>query len=155
PTLIERAGLGRFLSPPVRMILRHLERQLLRSALSVLGISLGTAVLILGSFIADAIDYAMESQFGFAQKQDLTLSFVEPVAAMQLGSLLHLPGVQSWEPLRGLPVRMSSGHRSRRLGVMGLRPDARLYQTRDIRRRHVALPPGGVVLSAKLAEVLR
>jgi putative ABC transport system permease protein len=37
---------------------------------------------------------------------------------------------------------------------MGLRADARLYRVMDIARREVPLPPGGIVLSAKLAEVL-
>src|SRR5690606_28150105 len=50
PTLIERTGLGYLFSQTGRMILRHLERQPFKSALSCVGISLAAAVLVLGNF---------------------------------------------------------------------------------------------------------
>jgi putative ABC transport system permease protein len=155
PTLVERAGLQRFLSPAARMVLRHLERQPVRTGLSLLGTALAVAVLILGSFTADSLDRAMESQFEVAQRQDVSVGLVEPSASDVLADVAHLPGVTALEPYRALPARVRSGHRSRRLAVMGLRPDARLYRVMDIARREVPLPPGGIVLSAKLAEVLR
>jgi putative ABC transport system permease protein len=154
PTLPERLGLGRALSPAVRMVLRHLERQPVRTLLSALGVALAVAVLILGNFMVDALDYAMESQFSVAQRQDVSVAFVETASARALADVAHLPGVLSCEPYRSLPARLRSGHRWRRLGVMGLRPDGRLYRVVDIDRRWVPLPPGGIVLSAKLAEVL-
>jgi putative ABC transport system permease protein len=154
PTALERVGLGGLLSPAARMVLRHLERQPVRALLSALGIALAVAVLILGNFMVDALDYVMESQFEVAQRQDVTVGFAEPTSPRVLAELAHLPGVRACEPLRGVPARIRSGHRSRRLGIQGLRPDARLYRVMDIDRRAVRLPPGGVVVSAKLAEVL-
>ena len=53
-----------------------------------------------------------------------------------------------------IAVRIRSGHRARRLGVLGLPPEARLYRVMDIHRHTSTIPPGGIVLSAKLAEVL-
>lgn len=154
PTVIERLGVQRLLSPAARMILRHLERQPVRTLLSVLGIALAVAVMILGNFMVDAVDYAMESQFQVAQRQDMSLSFVEPTSARALSDIAHLPGVGDCEPYRNLPARVRSGYRSRRLGIMGIRPAGRLYRVMDISRRTMPLPAAGVVLSEKLAEVL-
>jgi putative ABC transport system permease protein len=154
PTILERAGLQRFFSPPVRMILRHLERQPVRTLFSTIGIALAASVLILGRFGVDALDYVMESQFAIAQRQDVSVAFVEPTPERALSDLANLPGFIACEPFRSLPVRMRVGHRSRRLGLMGLRPDARLHRVMDMRRNVVPLPPDGVVLSEKLAEIL-
>lgn len=154
PTFLERHGLQHVLSPPARMIVRHLERQPVRTLLSIVGIAMAVAVLILGNFMVDALDYAMEAQFSFAQRQDVSLAFLEPTGARALSDATHLPGVRHCEPYRSLPVRLRHGHRSRRLVLMGLRPDGELYRVVDVDRRQVPLPAGGVVLSEKLAEIL-
>jgi putative ABC transport system permease protein len=154
PTIIERLGMQCLLSPPVRMILRHLERQPVRTLLSILGIALAVAVLILGNFMVDALDYAMESQFSVAQRQDVSLAFLEPTGSRALSDIAHLAGVRHCEPYRSLPARLRFGHRSRRLGLMGLPTHGRLYRVVDIGRREVPLPAGGVLLSEKLAAVL-
>jgi putative ABC transport system permease protein len=154
PTLIERAGLGQFLSPAARMILRHLERQWIRTSFSVIGIAMAVSVLVLGNFMVDALDHVMDTQFAVAQRQDLTVGFVEPTPNRVLDDLRHLPGVLSCEPFRGLSARLRSGHRSRRLGITAIRPEARLFRLVDMERHPVELPPGGLVMSAKLAELL-
>jgi putative ABC transport system permease protein len=154
PTLIERAGLAPLLSPAARMILRHLERQWVRTLLSVTGIAMAVAVLVLGNFMVDALDHVMETQFAVAQRQDVTVALAEPTPARALDDLLHLPGVTACEPFRALPARLRSEHRSRRLGVTALRPDGRLYRLVDIDRHPVPLPPDGLVMSSKLAEIL-
>lgn len=155
PTLIERAGVGRWLSPAARMILRHLERQWVRTVLSVTGIATAVSVLVLGNFMVDALDEVMETQFSVAQRQDVTVAFAEPTPSRSLDDLRHLPGVVSCEPFRALPARLRSGHRSRRLGVTAIRPGARLYRLVDTGRHVVPLTQGGLVISSKLAEILR
>jgi len=154
PTVVERLGLGHWLSPAGRMILRHLERQAVRTIFSVVGIALAVAVLVLGNFMVDALNYVMDTQFAIGQRQDVSVAFIEPTPSRVLSDLKHLPGVTAVEPFRSLPARVRSGHRSRRLGVLGLVPEARLYRLIDIERHPVPIPPDGVVLSAKLAELL-
>lgn len=154
-TLLERLGLRRLLSPPVRMILRHLERRPVRSLVGVTGIATAVSILILGNFTVDALDYVMESQFEFAQRQDVGVALVETSGYGVVSNLAHLPGVTHVEPFRSLPVRIRYEHRSRRLGILGLPSDARLYRVLDLDRVQIPIPPGGVVISAKLAELLR
>ena len=58
------------------------------------------------------------------------------------------------EPYRSVPVRMRFGHRSRRLGIMGLPPDRDLFRLIDMDLRPVSLPGEGLVISEKLGELL-
>lgn len=76
------------------MIVRHLERQPLRAVLSCLGIAISIAILVLGNFGTDTIDVVMDFQFQPAQRQDVTVTFVEPSVGRVLHDLQHLPGVQ-------------------------------------------------------------
>ena len=78
-SVVERLGLGRLLSQPARMVIRNLERRPGRAIASVVGIAFAAAMLIVGMFSLDAIDEMMELVFHVAQRQDLTVSFVEPV----------------------------------------------------------------------------
>jgi putative ABC transport system permease protein len=153
-TVLERLGLQRLFPPPLRMILRQIERRPGRALLSCLGIALAAVVLVLGYFMLDAVNYAMELQFQVAQRHDLAVTFVEPTSPRALPDLKALPGVRACEPFRAVPVRVRAGHRSRRLGLVGLRADGELARVMDVNRRVISLPTEGVVLSEKLAELL-
>lgn len=153
-TIVERLGLSGLLTPAARMILRHLERQKFKSALSSFGIAMAVAVLILGSFSIDALDYIIDVQFNFAQRQDIDVSFMEPRPARALYELEHLPGVARVEPYRSVPVRLRFGQRSRRLGIIGYTPDAQLQRPIDENIRPIAIPREGLALGIKMAELL-
>jgi putative ABC transport system permease protein len=130
PTTVERLGLQGLLSPAARMILRQIERQPVKSGLSILGIAMAVAVMVLGSYMKDAIEYAMDSQFQFAQRQDLMVTLLEPSDKSTLYDFQHLPGVTMCEPFRASPVRLRHGYRSRRLALLGVEPDAVLNRGR-------------------------
>ena len=136
------------------MILRRLEREPFKAVLSSFGIAMAVTVLILGSFIMDALDYLIEFEFKLAQRQDMSVALVEPTSASVIHELERLPGVIRCEPFRTLPVRLRFGHRSRRLGIMGLVPNSELFRLMDADEQVIAIPPGGLLLSAKLAELL-
>jgi putative ABC transport system permease protein len=154
PTVVERLGFGRLLSPATRMILRQIERHPVKTLFSVLGIATATGVLVLGNFMGDAVDNVIETQFSLTEREDVTVTFVEPMPGRALHELEHLPGVRWCEPFRSVAARLRAGHRSRQIGVLGLDPDARLRRVMDVYRRPVPLPPDGVVLSETLAASL-
>lgn len=153
-TIVERLGLTALVSPAARMILRHLERQPVRSGLSTLGISLAIAVLIMGNFSADTVDFILDVQFSQAQRQSITVTFVEPTSGQAIYDLRHLPGVMHVEPFRSVPVRLRHGPRSRRLAIMGLPSRPQLYRPVDAERRPIDMPDEGLVVSRALAERL-
>jgi putative ABC transport system permease protein len=154
PTILERVGFQQQLTPASRMILRQLERRPVRAALTSLGIAMAVAVLVLGSYMKDAIEYAIDLQFEKSQRQDMTVTFIEPVSGSAIHEIDHLPGVSRSEPFRALSVRIRHQHLSRRVALTGLTASRSLFRLIDLRGDAVALPKDGLLLSAKLAELL-
>jgi putative ABC transport system permease protein len=154
PTVLERVGFERILSPAARMILRQIERRPRRAAISCIGMALATAVLVVGGFMGDAIDYAMEIDFEASQRQEVLVTFIDPASRSALHELAHLPGVRRCEPMRVVAARLRYGHRERRTAVNGLDPAGDLFRVVATAGQHVELPPRGLLLSRKLAEVL-
>lgn len=152
--LIERLGLRRFLSPTVRMILRNLLRQPVKTGLAILGIALSAGIVIMGNFAANIIDKLLDEQFNRAQRQDMVVAFVEPVPLTGMHEIEHLPGVLLAEPLRNVPARLRSGHVSRRTGIQGLEAERDLLRIYDQNGVEVPLPEEGLLISEALAEVL-
>jgi putative ABC transport system permease protein len=153
-SLVERLGLGQLLGPAARMIVRNLERQPVRAFTSIIGIALSSSMLVLGMFFLDAMDEMMRLQFEVIQRQDVTVSFVEPRSPAAYFEMQRLPGVLAIEPMRVVPVRLRAGHRSRQIGISGLTPGPRLQRVVNTSGAAVELPPAGLVLSRALADIL-
>ena len=155
PTFIERLGLQRLFSPAARMILRQLERRPVKSCFTCLGIAMAAAVLVLGSFMLDAINYVMHLNFEVSQRQTMTVNFVEPRSHRAINELRSMPGVMDAEPFRSLAVRLTAGHLSRRVGVLGLPAQRQMFRLIDLQGERANVPAHGILLSTKLAELLR
>jgi len=153
-TLLERLGLQRLLSQPTRMIARHIERRPIRSLLSITGVAMACGVMIVGNFQQGAIDFMVDVQFGLSQRDDLTVSFVEPTATRALGGLRSLPGVVRVEGQRVAPVRLRFGHRSFRTTIQGVESGSTLQRVLDDRLRPIEVPPDGLLLTDHLADIL-
>ena len=153
-TIFETPVIARRLGTAGRMVLRNVTRTPLRAAASIFGIAFAVAILMVGLVFADAIDRLVLTQFSIAERQDVTITFVEPRSADARYALAHLPGVVSVEPQRQVAARIRAGHRERYLSVTGVSPNLRLRRIVDADGRTVRVPPAGVVLSKTLADVL-
>lgn len=154
PGMFERLGLQRFLSASGRMILRNVERNPFKAMLSVLGIALSVAILIVGRYSFDAINLMNDLQFRMAQREDVTVIFNNPRPSRARYDLRHLPGVLRLEPFRTVPVKLTAGHRTRRLALTGLEPGGTMHRIVDRNFHVVGLPPDGLVLTDRLGELL-
>lgn len=154
PSVIERLGLTHLVSTSFRMALRNLERRPWQAFFTAFGLALATGIPIVPGAMRDGINYLLTFQWDLAQRQDVTLGLLEPGSARAIHSLENLPGVMRAEPFRSVPARLRFGHHSRRLGVTGLPRDVLLNRLLDEKERPVALPPDGLLVSAKLAEIL-
>ena len=151
---LERLRPARRLSPSARMVVRNLARRPIRFALSVLGVSLAVGILVLGRYFWDMVDEVMDLQFFAIERQETTVGFTDPRSARAAHELARLTGVLVSEPFRVVPVRLRHEHRSKRLAVLGLEPQADLRRVVDRNRRPVPLPADGIVLTAHLADKL-
>lgn len=154
PSMLERLGWQRLAGPSLRMALRNLERRPWQAFFTALGLALATGIPIVPGAMRDGIDHMVSFQWDLGQRQDVTLSLIEPGSASALNDMRHLPGVTLAEPFRSVPARLRFGHQSRRLGVTGLPRDALLNRVLDEGGHPLALPLDGLLVSAKLAEIL-
>ena len=146
--------LRRRLSHATRMVLRNVERQPWRALASVVGISFAVGILLFGFIFLDAMTVLAEVQFSLVQRQDVTVTFVEPASARALYEVDSLPGVLAVEPLRMVPARLRHRHRYRNLAVTGLVADPDLNRIVELSGHARTLPPEGLLMSRILGEVL-
>jgi putative ABC transport system permease protein len=154
PVFVERLGIARWFSASFRMALRNIQRRPVRSALTCLALALATGILIVPNSFRDGIAYVIDFQWDVVQRQTVTLSLVEPAAARSLADFKHLPGVVHAEPFRFVPVELRAGPITRRLMIQGLPERGTLSRVIDGEPHQLTLPARGIVMSAKLAEVL-
>jgi putative ABC transport system permease protein len=152
--LLERLGFRQVLSPPMRMMLRNLERRPLKAVLTTFGIALAVAILVIGRFGYDAVSYMSNAMFRVIQRQDATVVFMEPRPARVRYDLLHVPGVLRVDPFRMVSVRLRSGYRSYRSSILGIDSSEGLRQLLDADLRPVSLPSSGILLTRRLGEIL-
>ena len=119
-SLLETPWVSRRLGAAGRMVLRNVTRHPLRAAASIFGIGFAVAILMVGFVFADAIDKLIETQFWVAERQHVTVGFVEPRSDAARHALARLPGVMAVEPQRTVAVRVRSGYRERYLGLTGV-----------------------------------
>ncbi len=154
PALIERTGIGHLFSHSFRIAVRNLERRPMQALFTVAGLALATGILIVPNCFRDSVSELLGFQWDVVQRQDMNLGLVEP-ASLQVRDLLQqLPGVIAVEPFRGAAARIRFGHRSRQIGIQGMPADTQHSRVVDAKYREIVLPPEGLVISAKLAEVL-
>ena len=57
------------------MISRNMERQPLRTALSTGGVAASVAIVVMGKFFSDGIDYIVDAQFNVTLRSDAAVRF--------------------------------------------------------------------------------
>lgn len=137
-----------------KMVMRHTWRNPKRSLMSLMGISLAVSVLILGSFMQDAIYSLFETMFSQSRKYDLQVTFLEPQDSDTLHELYSIEGIMEVNLIRAVPIRARSLHRDRLLSIIAVDSNHDLSPLVDLQQQQVTLPAEGLLISRKLAEVL-
>ena len=152
--LLERLRIDRRVPLVGRMIARDIERRPWRAAFTALGIAMSVAILVVGFYFFDAVNYLMRLQFQVAEREDVAVTFAEARSAGSRYDLATLPGVLRVEPFRTVATRLVHGHRSRRVVVLGQSSAGTLRPLVDQDFRIHPLPPEGIVLTSHLAHLL-
>lgn len=153
-SLIEKTGAGRIISQPTRIIARNIERKPIKTFLAIIGIATACATMICSGFFQDCIDYMVHVHFVLSQKEDMTVSFVEPTSHKAIYALKRMEGINDGEAFRSVPVKMKFGHRSYKTVINGIQPDSRLSILLDKNLKSIPIPESGILLTDYLGEIL-
>jgi putative ABC transport system permease protein len=137
-----------------RIILRRIVRFPRRSATTVAGVSLAIGLLIVARTFPAVMDRLLDVHFSQANRQDVSLSFIEARSASVLNVVERLPGVLYAEPTRIDSVTLSHGPNSIDEALIGLLPSGRLNRTVGQNGETVTAPASGVALARALAAKL-
>ncbi|MEK9946729.1 MAG: ABC transporter permease [Alphaproteobacteria bacterium] len=153
--LLDQLHVAKLWGAPGRMVLRHLTRWPVRSALTSLGIAMAVALLVTAMHWLDSIEELIEVQYEQQARQDITVTFVEPLSTDALTNIATMPGVLVAEPYRAVPTALRAGHRERREAIIGLPANTDLNRVLGSDLRPRTLPSEGLLVSTTLAEVLQ
>ncbi len=117
PMLMERLGLGHWLSPALRRVVRTMERRPLRTGLTIFGMAVAMAIVVTGAFWRDAIVVLMDTQFNQVLRGDVSLALVEVSPAR----VLHEVAKHA--------TCFNSGGRQNRAGPAGQCPPCMAWRT--------------------------
>ena len=137
-----------------RIIVRRIVRFPRRAATTALGVAFATALLIVAQTFPAVMRQLIHVHFSVSNRQDVTLTFVEPRGPSALHDVSRLPGVMQTEPFRVEEFVLSHAGRSVREAVYGVPRDARLSRLIAEESRAVEPPAAGIVLARALAEKL-
>lgn len=159
PTAFFAAGdvldaFGARLDAKSRIILRRIARFPRRAATTALGVAFAIALLVVARTFPAEMDHLLDVNFGIANRQDVTLTFVEARDMGALHEVRRLPGVLYAEPFRIDDVVLRHAGRSVRETVFGVPSGARLSRMIDSRQGVIEPPPAGIALARALAEKL-
>jgi len=153
--LLERIGwLWRRAGFTWKMILRNTARYKMRAAVTIFGVAMATAILLLGRFIVDSMDRLMKHQFREVQRQDLKVTFESERGAEAIGDLRRLDRVRRVEPLFEYPFEVHAGWRKKELLITGLRPDTQMLRLLDTDNRPIELRGDGLIVTERTAREL-
>jgi putative ABC transport system permease protein len=155
PGVFERLGLGQLLGSAGRMILRNVERKPLQSFFSSLGIAMSVAILTIGFFMFDSINYLMDLQFRQIQREDISLTFREVVPDSIEFELAALDGVSRVETYRVIAARLRAGNLEDEIAIQGFDGDGQLRRVLNADGERIELPAHGLIISSLLADRLQ
>jgi putative ABC transport system permease protein len=153
-TVLERLGIAH-IAPALRMILRNMERRPLRTLLSIGGVAASVAIVVMGNFFRDAMDYIVDTQFNVAMRSDVIVWMTEAADDSARHELARLPGVIAVESGRDVAVRFVNRHLSQRGQIQGYARHPELRRVVDIDQHEASrLDDHGLVMTDRLATKL-
>ncbi|MCB1827196.1 MAG: ABC transporter permease [Coxiellaceae bacterium] len=153
-SLLEKVGLLNHFSASTKMIIRNIIRKPIHNLIATIGISLGVAIVVMGLFWDDAINYVINAQLMIAEREHISIAFTDPVKQETLHAIAKEPGVLAVEGYRAIPVRIRAGHRTYLTGLIGYLPETEQRLLLDSDLNPIAIPPDQLLISKGLSKIL-
>jgi putative ABC transport system permease protein len=157
PTRYRRLFGGRFIAylpQTTIMILRHMIRFPLRTALTSLGIAGGVALLLGSLSVLDSVDFMIDITYFRTLNYATSVEFIGLRQRAIVDEVAHLPGVLAVEPHRSVAVTLRHGQHQKRLAITGIPVESRLRRLLDPSLAPLKLPDSGLAIAEKVAEIL-
>ena len=151
---VDRALHAARISQPAMMILRSVIRWPVRAGLSVLGMALAVGILVSSNFFPDALDVIIDTAFYQSNRQHAVLFFNDEVDERAVAEASRLPGVLQAEGQQVMTAVLQYAHRHKRTTIEARRPGMNLSRVVSTAGEVVDAPPGGIMLSERLAAQL-
>ncbi|MEP5515683.1 MAG: FtsX-like permease family protein [Bauldia litoralis] len=136
------------------MALRHLVRHPVRSLLTAVGTAFAVALMGVALGTLSSVDFMVDAVFFRTERQDATLAFSTARPSQAFEAVARLPGVIAAEPYLSAPVTMRNGQYSRQLTITGKPPQTDLSRVLDLDLAPVLLPPTGLAIGDRVADLL-
>lgn len=148
------AWLWRSLNPTWKMSIRAAARNKGRFVLTLVGVLLAVALLVVSVFARDSVDYMMKAHFQQENRYDMLVRFDSPLREQELLYISGLEGVARTEPLLELPVRVYGNGTTQEDVLIGLHPGVSLKQIYGKGGQPLYLPEEGFLISERTADKL-
>ncbi len=153
--LLERwAWLWRRLGFRTHLAVRNLFRNRGRTLTGIVAAALATTIILATLMMYDSAERMVDSQFERVLHSDADIGMRDEASLAALREAAALPGVDRAEPVLGLVCTLQNGPARRRVSVTGLSKRHRLTTPIGADGQAIDIPPAGLVMSRKLAEVL-
>lgn len=137
-----------------KMIFRNIARYRFRAGLSVFGLLIASALLLVGFFTMDSLRYMISFQFERVQREDVRVALEREVGKAGLYELGRFANVRQAEPVLQYPFEAVHGWRTKDIGITGLPQNGELLGLINTAGQPIDVGPGGLVLGSRLAEDL-
>ncbi len=148
-------SLWRVLGFRTQMALRAVFRNRIRTLTAIIASALSTAIVFMALVMYDSFLYLVDYQFDRVLHSDVDIGMRDEKSLSALFESRELPGVDYAEPVFGLRCDLRHGRSARRISITGLSPRHRLTTPMSVDERPIEIPSDGLVVSRKLAEILR
>jgi len=136
------------------MALRSIARNRLRTIATIASLTVATSIILPTLILYESTWFLVDFQFDHVMHSDIDISLRDSRYISAIYDAAELPGVDTVEPLFTAICDLRKGYRSRRVAITGLLPPHRLLTPMQPDLRPVTIPPAGLVLSRKLAQIL-
>ncbi|QDU06176.1 outer membrane-specific lipoprotein transporter subunit LolE [Gimesia chilikensis] len=137
-----------------QMVLRDIFRNRTRTIGGLLSATVGAMLLLVTFSMYDSAFALLNFQYDKLLLSDIDLTFKDDHDYSAYFEAQQIQGVDYAEPLFQVGCTLQNGIHEKKTGITGILRDARLTIPRDTEGNRVEVPPTGLLVTRKLADIL-
>ena len=138
-----------------QLVLRDIFRNRTRTLGGVLSATVGAMLLLVTFSMYDSAFALLNFQYDKLLLSDIDISFKDDHDYAAYFESQQITGVDYAEPLFQIGCTLKNGIHEKKVGITGIRGDARLTIPRDTAGNRVEVPRTGILVTRKLADILQ